>query len=111
MPERVRGRAGGGAGEKALESLITADNALPSRCKERNMISADLGKQLEDVVAGWVESGRYNSKSEVLRGGVGLIHGGETRLAALDASIARGWADADAGRTRPANEVFERLAR
>jgi antitoxin ParD1/3/4 len=75
------------------------------------MISADLGKQLEDVVARLVESGRYNSKSEVLREGVRLIHERETRLTALDASIARGLADADAGRTTPAEEVFDRLAR
>jgi len=30
-------------------------------------------------------------------------------LAALDASIARGLADADAGRTKPASDVFDRL--
>lgn len=30
-------------------------------------------------------------------------------LAALDAAIARGLADAEAGRTRPAREVFDRL--
>jgi antitoxin ParD1/3/4 len=33
------------------------------------------------------------------------------RLAKLDASIRRGLADAEAGRTRPAEEVFERLQR
>jgi antitoxin ParD1/3/4 len=32
-----------------------------------------------------------------------------SRLAALDASIARGIADADAGRVRPAEEVFDEL--
>ena len=73
------------------------------------MISADLGQQLETFVASLVASGRYNSKSEVLREGVRLIHERETRLAALDASIARGLADADAGRTTPADEVFDRL--
>jgi hypothetical protein len=31
------------------------------------------------------------------------------RLAALDAAIARGLADADAGRVRPVSEVFDRL--
>ena len=31
------------------------------------------------------------------------------KLAALDASMARGLADADAGRTKPASEVFDRL--
>jgi antitoxin ParD1/3/4 len=33
----------------------------------------------------------------------------EARLAALDASIARGLADAEAGRTAPAVQVFDRL--
>lgn len=46
-----------------------------------------------------VEAGRYNSKSE----GVRLIQDRESRLAALDASIMRGLADADA------EEVFDRL--
>jgi antitoxin ParD1/3/4 len=73
------------------------------------MISADLGAQLESFVAKLVESGRYNSKSEVLREGVRLIQDREARLAALDASIARGLADADAGRVKPAADVFDRL--
>jgi antitoxin ParD1/3/4 len=75
------------------------------------MISADLGKQLEALVAKLVESGRYNSKSEVLREGVRLIEEREARLAALDAAIARGLADAEAGRTKPVEEVFARLDR
>lgn len=73
------------------------------------MISADLGRQLEAFVAELVDTGRYNSKSEVLREGVRLIHERETRLAALDASIMRGLADVEAGRTKPAEEVFDRL--
>ncbi len=73
------------------------------------MISADLGRQLEAFVADLVGAGRYNSKSEVLREGVRLVQEREARLAAPDASIARGLADADAGRTKPADEVFGRL--
>jgi len=73
------------------------------------MISADLGQQLEQFVARLVATGRYNSKSEVLREGVRLIQDRETRLAALDASITRGLADADAGRTASAEGVFDRL--
>ncbi len=73
------------------------------------MISADLGQQLEHYVEQLVKRGRYNSKSEVLREGVRIIQDRETRLAALDASIARGLADTEAGRTRPAGEVFDRL--
>ena len=73
------------------------------------MISADLGQQLEGFVANLVKTGRYNSKSEVLREGVRLIQDRETRLVALDQSIARGIADANAGRTKPAADVFDRL--
>lgn len=75
------------------------------------MISADLGEQLESFVSKLVKTGRYNSKSEVLREGVRLIQERETRLSALDASIARGIADAEAGRIKPAEEVFDRLER
>ena len=73
------------------------------------MISADLGKNLESFVTDLVATGRYNSKSEVLREGVRLIQDREARLAALDAAIARGLADAEAGRTTPAEDVFDRL--
>lgn len=76
---------------------------------EYSMISADLGKQLESYIQQLVDTGRYGSKSEVLREGVRLVQDRETRLAALDASVMRGIADADAERTRPANDVFERL--
>lgn len=75
------------------------------------MISAELGQQLETFVARLVATGRYNSKSEVLREGVRLIQDREARLAALDASIARGVADAEQGRSAPADEVFDRLDR
>jgi antitoxin ParD1/3/4 len=71
--------------------------------------SVDLGRRLESVVAKLVKSGRYNSKSEVLREGVRLIQERETRLATLDAALARGLADIEAGRVRPADEVFDRL--
>lgn len=73
------------------------------------MISADLGNQLESFVTQLVAAGRYNSKSEVLREGVRLVQEREARLAALDASIARSLNDAEAGRTKPAAEVFDRL--
>ena len=72
-------------------------------------MSADLGKTLEEFVTKLVATGRYHSKSEVLREGVRLIQERETRLAALDASIARGVADADAGRIKSTSEVFDRL--
>ena len=73
------------------------------------MMSAELGKELEAVVIKLVRSGRYNSKSEVLREGVRLIQEREARLAALDASIARGLDDVGSGRTKPALQVFDEL--
>lgn len=72
-------------------------------------ISAELGSQLEAFVTQLVETGRYNSKSEVLREGVRIIQDRETRLAAMHAAIKRGLADADAGRVRPMDEVFDEL--
>lgn len=71
--------------------------------------SVDLGRQLEDFVSSLVSSGRYNSKSEVLREGLRLLEEREKRLVALDEAIARGRADAKADRTKPAQEVFDRL--
>jgi len=72
-------------------------------------ISADLGAPLEEFVNNLVRSGRYNSKSEVIREGVRIIQEREMKLAALDAAIARGIADAEAGRVLPIEEAFERL--
>jgi antitoxin ParD1/3/4 len=47
--------------------------------------------------------------SKVPREDIWLIREREARRAALDASIARSLADADAGRTKPAADVFDRL--
>jgi antitoxin ParD1/3/4 len=70
------------------------------------MISADLGKPLEEFVSSLVSTGRYNSKSEVLREGVRLVQEREARLAAL---LAPALADVAAGRVKPADEVLDRL--
>lgn len=73
------------------------------------MISADLGKQLESYIQQLVDTGRYGSKSEVLREGVRLVQDRETKLAALDAALMRGLADVKAGRTHAAEDVFAEL--
>ena len=68
--------------------------------------SVALGN-LEEVVERLVASGRYNSKSEVIREGIRLVEEREKRLAAMDALLAEGLADA--GRVHPADEVFAEL--
>ena len=72
-------------------------------------ISAELGEALESYVDGLVKSGRYRSKSEILREGVRLVQERELRLAALDDAIARGLADIEVGRVELASDVFPRL--
>lgn len=74
-------------------------------------ISADLGAALEKVVNDLVENGRYNSKSEVLREGVRLVQEREARLRELDAMLAAGQADIDAGRTKSLEEVMANVQR
>lgn len=71
--------------------------------------SANLGDKLETYVTDLVITGRYNSRSEVLREGVRLVEEREKRLAALDTAIARGLADADAGRVSSLDAVAKRL--
>ncbi|WP_345817693.1 type II toxin-antitoxin system ParD family antitoxin (plasmid) [Paraburkholderia sp. PREW-6R] len=73
------------------------------------MISAELGNQLERYVAQLVESGRYGSKSEVLREGVRLIQDREAQLAALDAAVAQSVAQSEAGQGVDAEAAFDRL--
>ncbi len=70
--------------------------------------SVALGN-LESVVVKLVQSGRYNSKSEVIREGIRLVEEREKRLALLDEALAAGLADADTGRVIPAADVFADL--
>lgn len=72
-------------------------------------VSADLGRHLEEVLDALVASGRYNSKSEVLREGVRLVEEREKRLQALDRALEAGLADAQAGRILEGDELFAEL--
>jgi antitoxin ParD1/3/4 len=71
--------------------------------------SVNLGAPLEATVDRLVKAGRYGSRSEILREGVRLVEDREAKLAKVNAAILRGLADAEAGRVRPAEEVFAEL--
>lgn len=72
--------------------------------------SVELGNQLESFVQNLVKAGRYNSRSEVLRAGIRIIHERETHLAALDAAIANGVADIENGNIFDIDEVASDLS-
>lgn len=81
-------------------------------------MSVDLGERLESFVKEMVDSGRYNSKSEVLREGLRLVQDRE-RLAAIDAviesgvfddAINAGLADLAAGRVVTIEEARRELS-
>jgi antitoxin ParD1/3/4 len=70
-------------------------------------MSADLGKPLEEFVENLVKSGRYRSRSEVLREGVRLVQEREAKLAHFKAEIQKGIDSADRGELFDADEVFD----
>lgn len=72
-------------------------------------ISADLGKPLEEFVENLVKSGRYGSKSEVLREGIRLVQEREAKLAEFKAMIQEGIDAADRGELYDLDEVFDEL--
>lgn len=72
--------------------------------------SVALGSHFEDFVREQLDSGRYNNASEVIRAGLRLLEETEQRrkleLESLRADIA---AARKGGKSRPAEEVFDRL--
>jgi antitoxin ParD1/3/4 len=75
--------------------------------------SVDLTPDLERAIRRRVDSGAYKSDVEVIRAGLRALDRDDEerarRLEQLDASIARGIADAEAGRVHPADQVFSEL--
>ena len=75
--------------------------------------SVDLPPDLEVAIRRRLESGAYESDLDVIRAGLEALERQEEekaqRLAELEAALARGIADADAGRVYPAEEVFREL--
>ena len=72
-------------------------------------ISADLGKPLEEFVDNLVKSGRYGSKSEVLREGIRLVQEREAKMANFNAMIQEGLDSAEHGELYDVDDVFDEL--
>lgn len=73
--------------------------------------SVNLGDQLEAFITEAVKTGRYGSRSEVLREGVRLVQEREAAWARLEAEIQIGIDAAERGELIDAEEVFDRLER
>jgi antitoxin ParD1/3/4 len=71
--------------------------------------SYTLGRHFEAFIKGQLASGRYNNASEVMRDALRLMEERERRLASIDAQIARGLADIEAGRVHDADAMFDEL--
>lgn len=72
-------------------------------------VTVELNEDDKTFVTSLVDSGRFDSADEVIHEAVRLVRVREERRAELHAAIARGVADADAGRVKPADKVFEKL--
>lgn len=73
--------------------------------------SFTLDAEFELFVQAQIASGRYVDADEVLRDALRLMKDRERDLADLSVSLARGVADADAGRVEEGDELFDRLER
>ena len=75
--------------------------------------SISLTPDLDDAIQRRIASGRYASQSEVIRAALRVLERDEEererKLAALDTAIARGIADAEAGRVMPLDDAFARI--
>ena len=71
--------------------------------------TVDLGAPLERFVEEAVGSGRYGSRSEVLREGVRLVQERERRLQRMDAAVEADLERLLAQPSRPMDEVFDEL--
>jgi antitoxin ParD1/3/4 len=75
--------------------------------------SISLTPDLDDAIQRRLATGRYASHNEVIRAALRVLERDEEeqarKLATLDAAIARGIADAEAGRVMPLEDAFARI--
>jgi antitoxin ParD1/3/4 len=72
-------------------------------------VSFTLGDHFETFIQEQLDSGRYEDASDVVRDALRLLEERERKLAELDAMLAVGLADIEAGRVHDADEVFDEL--
>jgi len=81
--------------------------------KPAGQMTLTLTPELEQFVRAEVQRGAFASSSEYVRTLVRERYSRESereaKLKAIDAALARGIADAEAGRTMPLDEAFRRL--
>ncbi|TNM65721.1 type II toxin-antitoxin system ParD family antitoxin [Aliirhizobium smilacinae] len=68
--------------------------------------ATNLGKDPEDYIEELVKSGRYENRDAALKEAVRLLAFKEQRLAELNAALARGLAESEAGLGTPIEEVM-----
>lgn len=72
-------------------------------------INVQIGGHSEEIVQGQLSSGRYADAKDVVDEALRLMAEREHRLAELDIVVDRSRADSAAGRTKPIEEVVDRL--
>lgn len=79
--------------------------------KKRTTMNISLSPQLGKYVEKLVESGNYQSASEVVREGLRLVRERQDGLAEIRRKVDEGRRDFEAGRVRSAQEVMGEWAR
>ena len=72
-------------------------------------ISCDLEGHDEDFVHSQIEAGRYRTANEVVHKALSLMKASEAAVFTLDAKLAEGLADIEAGRVHDVDGVFDSL--
>lgn len=80
-----------------------------SSARSLTMIHADLGPELEAIVAELISSGRYESERAVLSEAVRLLQRREARWADFEASIVEAIEESDRGGGHAVDEVFDEI--
>jgi antitoxin ParD1/3/4 len=77
--------------------------------------SISLSSDIDEAIQRRLATGRYSSDDDVIRAALRVLERDDEerarKLAALDEALARGIADAEAGRVMPVKDAFARIRR